>query len=69
MGVIRPLKVIIDNYPDDSQEELSAVNNPEDASAGKRNLPFSKELYIEKDDFMEIPHPKFYRLSVGREVR
>ncbi len=69
MGVIKPLKVIIDNYPESTQEEISAVNNPEDASAGTRKVPFSKTLYIEQDDFMEIPHPKFYRLSVGREVR
>jgi glutaminyl-tRNA synthetase len=69
MGVIRPLKVIIDNYPEDAQEELDAINNPEDALAGTRKVPFSKTLYIEQDDFMEVPHPKFYRLSVGREVR
>lgn len=69
MGVIKPLKVIIDNYPGDVQEELTAINNPEDVSAGTRKVPFSKILYIEQDDFMEVPHPKFYRLSVGREVR
>jgi glutaminyl-tRNA synthetase len=69
MGVIKPLKVIIDNYPEGEQEELSAINNPEDIEAGTRKVPFSKVLYIEQDDFMEAPHPKFYRLSVGREVR
>jgi len=69
MGVINPLKVIIDNYPDDSYEELNAVNNPEDPSAGKRKIPFSRILYIEKEDFMEDPPKKFYRLAPGREVR
>jgi len=69
MGVINPLKVVIDNYPDNREEELSAINNPEDPSAGTRIIPFSKILYIEKDDFMEEPHQKFYRLAPGREVR
>ncbi len=69
MAVIRPLKVIIDNYPPGLRDELSAINNPEDTSAGTRKVPFSNILYIEQDDFMEVPHPKFYRLSVGREVR
>jgi len=69
MGIIKPLKVIIDNYPEVLKEELDAINNPEDTLAGTRKVPFSKTLYIEQDDFMEIPHPKFYRLSVGREVR
>ncbi|OVE76193.1 glutamine--tRNA ligase [bacterium E08(2017)] len=69
MGVLRPLKMVIDNYPDDSEEELDAVNNPEDASAGSRKVPFSKELYIERDDFMEDPPKKFFRLAPGREVR
>jgi glutaminyl-tRNA synthetase len=69
MGVLRPVKVIIDNYPEDLVEEVSAVNNPEDPAAGSRNLPFSRELYIERDDFMEVPPKKFFRLSVGREVR
>jgi glutaminyl-tRNA synthetase len=69
MGVIKPLKVIIDNYPEGAREELDAVNNPEDIEAGTRKVPFSKILFIEQDDFMEEPHPKFYRLSVGREVR
>ncbi len=69
MGVINPLKVVIDNYSDDSFEELDAINNPEDLSAGKRKVPFSKILYIEKEDFMEDPPKKFYRLAPGREVR
>jgi glutaminyl-tRNA synthetase len=69
MGVLRPLKVIIQNYPEDQVEELEAVNNPEDAAAGTRKLPFSKELYIERDDFMEAPPKKFFRLSPGNEVR
>lgn len=69
MGVINPLKVIIKNYPDDFEEELDAVNNPEDLSAGTRKVPFSKVIYIEKEDFMENPPPKFYRLSPEREVR
>jgi glutaminyl-tRNA synthetase len=69
MAVLRPLKVIIDNYPQNYEEELDAVNNPEDVQAGKRKIPFSKILYIEKDDFMENPPDKFYRLAPGREVR
>jgi len=69
MGVLRPLKVIIDNYPEDKVEELEAENNPEDSSAGKRKIPFSKVLYIEKEDFMEDPPKKFFRLAPGREVR
>ncbi len=69
MGVLRPLKVIIDNYPEDKVEELEAENNPEDSSAGKRRIPFSKVLYIEKEDFMEDPPKKFFRLAPGREVR
>ncbi len=69
MGVLNPLKVVITNYLADSSEELDAVNNPEDETAGKRKVPFSKELYIERDDFMEDPPKKFYRLSPGREVR
>lgn len=69
MGVINPLKVVIDNYPDGSSEELTAINNPEDPSKGTRNVPFSKILYIERDDFMEDPPKKFYRLAPGREVR
>ncbi len=69
MGVLRPLKVIIDNYPEDKVEELEAENNPEDSSAGKRKIPFSRVLYIEKEDFMEDPPKKFFRLAPGREVR
>lgn len=69
MGVLNPIKVIIDNYPDGKTEELEAINNPEDESAGKRKVPFSKELYIEKDDFMEDAPKKFYRLTIGKEVR
>ena len=69
MGVLRPLKVIIDNYPEEQVDELDAVNNPEDPSAGTRKTPFSKVIYIERQDFMEDPPKKFFRLSVGREVR
>jgi glutaminyl-tRNA synthetase len=69
MAVLRPLKVIIDNYPKDKVEQLDAVNNPEDPAAGTRQVPFSHELYIERDDFMEEPPKKFYRLAPGREVR
>ena len=69
MGVLRPLRVIIDNYPPDRTEELEAVNNPEDAGAGTRQVPFSRVLYIEQEDFREDPPRKFYRLAPGREVR
>ncbi|MHC4441147.1 MAG: glutamine--tRNA ligase/YqeY domain fusion protein [Planctomycetota bacterium] len=69
MGVIRPLKVIIDNYPEDQTDQLEAVNNPEDPEAGTRKVPFSKVLYIEREDFMEDPPKKFFRLAPGREVR
>jgi glutaminyl-tRNA synthetase len=69
MAVLHPLKVVIDNYPENQTEEMDAVNNPEDASAGSRKIPFSRELYIEQDDFREIPPPKYFRLSPGREVR
>ncbi|HLC14787.1 MAG TPA: glutamine--tRNA ligase/YqeY domain fusion protein [Thermodesulfovibrionia bacterium] len=69
MAVLKPLKVVIDNYPEDQVEELEAINNPEDLSAGMRNVPFSRELYIEQDDFMEKPVKNFYRLAPGREVR
>ena len=69
MAVLRPLKVIIDNYPEGKVEEMEAINNPEDPSAGTRKVPFSKELYIEREDFMESPPKKFYRLAPGREVR
>jgi len=69
MAVLRPLKVVIENYPDGQVEELDAVNNPEDASAGTRKVPFGKVLYIEQDDFREAPPPKYFRLAPGREVR
>jgi glutaminyl-tRNA synthetase len=69
MAVLRPLKVILDNYPEDVVEELDAVNNPEDISAGTRKVPFSRTLYIEQDDFREDPPKQFYRLAPGREVR
>jgi glutaminyl-tRNA synthetase len=69
MGVIRPMKVIIENYPEGQSEELDAVNNPEDAAAGTRKVPFSRVLYIERDDFMENPPKEFFRLAPGREVR
>jgi glutaminyl-tRNA synthetase len=69
MGVLDPLKVVITNYPDDQSEELEAVNNPEDESMGKRKVPFSKEIYIERSDFMEDAPKKFFRLTVGKEVR
>jgi glutaminyl-tRNA synthetase len=69
MVVLRPLKVVIDNYPEGQSEELEAANNPEDASAGTRKVPFSRVLYIEQDDFREEPPKKFYRLSPGQEVR
>ena len=69
MAVLRPLRVVIENYPDDLVEEMEAVNNPEDPSAGTRKVPFSKVLYIEREDFMEEPPKKFYRLAPGREVR
>ena len=69
MAVLKPLRVVIDNYPEDQVEELEAVNNPEDPSAGTRKVPFSKVLYIEQDDFRETPPPKYFRLSPGKEVR
>jgi len=69
MGVLHPLKVVIDNYPEDQVEEMDAVNNPEDPDAGTRKVEFSKTLYIEQEDFMEVPPKKFYRLAPGREVR
>lgn len=68
-GVLRPLKVVITNYPEGQTEELEAVNNPEDPAAGTRAVPFSRELYIEQDDFREEPPPKYFRLAPGREVR
>jgi len=69
MGVLKPVKVVIDNYPDGKAEEFDAVNNPEDPSAGSRKVPFSKEIFIEEDDFKEIPPKKFFRLTPGQEVR
>jgi len=69
MGVMRPLKLVIDNYPEDQVEEMEAINNPEDLEAGTRSVPFSKVLYIEREDFQEEPHKKFYRLYPGNEVR
>ena len=69
MAVLRPLKLVIENYPDGRSEELEAVNNPEDATAGTRHIPFGRELYIERDDFLEDPPKGFYRLAPGREVR
>ena len=69
LGVLRPLKVVIENYPEGQVEHLDAINNPEDPDAGTRKLPFSRELYIERDDFMEDPPRKFFRLAPGREVR
>jgi glutaminyl-tRNA synthetase len=69
LAVLRPLKVVITNFPESKTEELDAINNPEDESAGKRQIPFTRELYIEADDFMETPPPKFFRLKPGGEVR
>ena len=69
MAVLHPIKVVITNYPEGQTEELPAVNNPEDESAGSRMIPFSREIYIEQDDFREVPPPKYYRLSPGTEVR
>jgi glutaminyl-tRNA synthetase len=69
MGVLNPLKIVIDNYPEDKVEELDAVNNPEDPGMGTRNIPFSRVIYIERDDFLEDPPKKFFRLAPGREVR
>jgi glutaminyl-tRNA synthetase len=69
MGVLKPLKVVVENYPEGQMEELDAVNNPEDPGAGSRKVPFARELYIEQDDFMEDPPKKFFRLAPGREVR
>ena len=69
MAVLRPLRLVIENYPEGEVEQLPAVNNPEDPSAGTRDVPFSRELYIERDDFLENPPKKFFRLSPGREVR
>ncbi|MBY9021969.1 MAG: glutamine--tRNA ligase, partial [Candidatus Lokiarchaeota archaeon] len=69
MGVLNPLKVIITNYPENKTEELEFVNNPEDESVGTRMVPFSRELYIEQEDFREDPPKKYFRLGPGREVR
>jgi glutaminyl-tRNA synthetase len=69
MGVLRPLKVVIENFRKGEVDELDAVNNPEDAAAGTRKVPFTREIYIERDDFMEEPPKKFFRLAPGREVR
>ena len=69
MGVLRPLRVVIENYPDDQVEELEAVNNPEDPSTGTRTVPFSRVLYVEREDFREEPSKKYFRLAPGREVR
>jgi len=69
MGVLRPLRVVIENYPDGETEQVDVVNNPEDPSAGTRRVPFSRVLYIEQDDFRESPPKKFFRLAPGREVR
>ncbi len=69
MAVLKPLKLVIDNYPEDQAEQLEAINNPEDASAGTRKVPFGRVLYIEQDDFREVPPPKYFRLYPGQEVR
>src|SRR4029453_18874472 len=69
MARLRPLKVVIENYPEGKSEELEAVNNPEDPAAGTRRIRFGRELWVERDDFMENPPKKFYRLSPGKEVR
>ena len=69
MAVMDPLKVIIDNYPEGQVEYMEAINNPEDPEAGTRQVPFTKELWIEKSDFMEVPMNKFHRLAPGKEVR
>jgi glutaminyl-tRNA synthetase len=69
MAVLKPLKVVITNYPENAEEELPAMNNPEDESAGTRMVPFSRDIYIDQDDFREVPPPKYHRLSPGKEVR
>jgi glutaminyl-tRNA synthetase len=69
MAVLRPLKVVLTNYPDGQVEDLDAINNPEDESAGTRKVPFSRTIYIEQDDFKEVPPPKYFRLAPGVEVR
>jgi glutaminyl-tRNA synthetase len=69
MAVLDPIKVVLTNYPEDLVEEMEAMNNPEDPAAGSRKVPFSRELYIDREDFMEVPPPKYFRLSPGTEVR
>jgi glutaminyl-tRNA synthetase len=69
MGVLRPLKVVIENYPDGQLEELEAINHPDDPSAGSRTIRFGREIYVEREDFMENAPKKFYRLTLGKEVR
>jgi glutaminyl-tRNA synthetase len=69
MGVLEPLRLVVENYPEDGEEELDAVNNPEDESAGSRKVPFCREIYIERGDFLEDPPKKFFRMAPGREVR
>ena len=69
MAVLNPLKLVIDNYPADKVEYFEVANNPEDAEAGMRKVPFSREIYVEQDDFREVPPPKYFRLSPGKEVR
>src|SRR5665811_440480 len=69
MAVLKPLKVVIENYPEGQSEELEAVNHPEDAAAGSRTIKFTRELFVEQEDFMENPEKKFFRMSPGREVR
>jgi glutaminyl-tRNA synthetase len=69
LAVLRPIKVVLTNYPEGKTEELGAINNPEDSNAGTRKVPFTRELYIECDDFMETPPPKYFRLRPGGEVR
>ena len=69
MAVLDPVKLVITNFPEDHEEEIEAINNPENPDDGKRIVPFTKELYIERDDFMEDPPKKYFRLSVGKEVR
>jgi glutaminyl-tRNA synthetase len=69
MAVLNPLKLVIDNYPAGQEEFFEVANNPEDPAAGTRGVPFSREIYVEQDDFREVPPPKYYRLSPGKEVR
>jgi glutaminyl-tRNA synthetase len=69
MGVLNPLKVVIENYAGGQSEDVDVINNPEDPAAGTRKVPFGRVLYIERDDFMEVPPKKFFRLSPGKEVR